>query len=170
MPLLAHDRYCDEIAQHTERLRAVVTSGADLSPHRADLPRLVAGGPRTPYGGALRWVHALVRTRARGNIPPDEVPLGVGTEERGDAAALGQWLAGTGQLVVGALREAGSDTGSVGVDRDAELRLPAAAGHARTGGARRSRGAGVLAGADHVRLTRPGPPPGHRGRAGAVRR
>ncbi|GGZ12636.1 hypothetical protein GCM10010300_66070 [Streptomyces olivaceoviridis] len=39
------------------------------------------------------------------------MPLGAGPRERGDAAALDRWLADTGGLVVGALREAGPDTG-----------------------------------------------------------
>ncbi|KOG62798.1 MULTISPECIES: maleylpyruvate isomerase family mycothiol-dependent enzyme [Streptomyces] len=111
MPLLTHDRYCDEIAQQVEQLRAVVTSGADLSATVPTCPDWSLEDLVRHMGGALRWVDALVRTRAQENIPPDQVPLGAGPQERGDAAALDKWLADTGELVVGALREAGPDTG-----------------------------------------------------------
>ncbi|MFF8907820.1 maleylpyruvate isomerase family mycothiol-dependent enzyme [Streptomyces olivaceoviridis] len=111
MPLLTHDRYCDEIAQQVEQLRAVVTSGADLSATVPTCPDWSLEDLVRHTGGALRWVDALVRTRAQENIPPETVPLGAGPRERGDAAALDRWLAETGDLVVGALREAGPDTG-----------------------------------------------------------
>ncbi len=61
-------------------------------------------------GGALRWVNALVRERAREDVPFDRIPLCEGPRERGDAAALDTWLGETGDLVVEALREAGPDT------------------------------------------------------------
>ncbi|MGW3460863.1 maleylpyruvate isomerase family mycothiol-dependent enzyme [Streptomyces olivaceoviridis] len=111
MPLLTHDRYCDEIAQQVELLRAVVTSGADLSATVPTCPDWSLEDLVRHTGGALRWVDALVRTRAQENIPSEKVPLGAGPRERGDAAALDRWLADTGGLVVGALREAGPDTG-----------------------------------------------------------
>ncbi|MFI1838766.1 maleylpyruvate isomerase family mycothiol-dependent enzyme [Streptomyces olivaceoviridis] len=111
MPLLAHDRYCDEIAQQVEQLRAVVTSGADLSATVPTCPDWSLEDLVRHTGGALRWVDALVRSRAQENIPQEKVPLGAGPQERGDAAALDRWLADTGELVVGALREAGPDTG-----------------------------------------------------------
>ncbi|CAM5253865.1 MULTISPECIES: maleylpyruvate isomerase family mycothiol-dependent enzyme [Streptomyces] len=111
MPLLTHDRYCDAIAQQVEQLRAVVTSGADLSATVPTCPDWSLEDLVRHTGGALRWVDALVRTRAQENIPPETVPLGAGPRERGDAAALDRWLADTGDLVVGALREAGPDTG-----------------------------------------------------------
>ncbi|MFJ4525190.1 maleylpyruvate isomerase family mycothiol-dependent enzyme [Streptomyces sp. NPDC088810] len=109
MPVLAHDRYCDEIAHQVDRLRAVVTSGADLSATVPTCPDWSLEDLVRHMGGALRWVDALVRTRAQENIPEEQVPLGGGPRERGDAAALDKWLAQSGELVVGALREAGPD-------------------------------------------------------------
>lgn len=110
MTLLAHDRYCDEIAHQVGLLRSVVTSGADLSvtvPTCPDwsLERLVRH-----TGGALRWVELMVRTRAEVEVPEEQVPLGDGPEATGDAAALDAWLAETGEMLVGTLREAGPDT------------------------------------------------------------
>ncbi|WP_225823167.1 maleylpyruvate isomerase family mycothiol-dependent enzyme [Streptomyces naphthomycinicus] len=109
MSLLSHDRYCDEITLQVDRLRAVVTSGADLTATVPTCPDWSLEDLVRHMGGALRWVDALVRTRAQENIPAERVPLAGGPEERGDAAALGKWLAETGELVVGALREAGPD-------------------------------------------------------------
>ncbi|WP_129306291.1 maleylpyruvate isomerase N-terminal domain-containing protein [Streptomyces sp. L2] len=109
MTLLAHDRYCDEIAHQVDQLRALVTSGTDLSATVPTCPDWSLEKLVRHMGGALRWSAALVRTRAQENIPWDEVPLGRGPEERGDAAALDAWLAECGELVVGALREAGPD-------------------------------------------------------------
>ncbi|OIJ91101.1 hypothetical protein BIV25_30730 [Streptomyces sp. MUSC 14] len=110
MTLLAHDRYCDEIAHQVTQLRAVVTSGADLSATVPTCPDWSLEDLVRHMGGALRWVDTLVRTRAQENVPPERVPLAGGPEKRGDAAALDEWLARTGDLVVGALREAGPDT------------------------------------------------------------
>ncbi|MEU6668294.1 maleylpyruvate isomerase family mycothiol-dependent enzyme [Streptomyces sp. NPDC046727] len=110
MPPLAHDRYCREIAHQVAQLRAVVTSGADLSATVPTCPDWSLEELVRHVGGALRWVDAVVRGRAQENIPEEDVPLAGGPEKRGDAAALDQWLADTGELVVGALREAGPDT------------------------------------------------------------
>ncbi|MEV6174349.1 maleylpyruvate isomerase family mycothiol-dependent enzyme [Streptomyces sp. NPDC051954] len=110
MTLLAHDHYCDEIADQVGRLRAVVTSGADLSATVPTCPDWTLEYLVRHTGGALRWVEALVRTRAQEEIPEDEVELGHGPEAKGDPAALDAWLAETGEMVVAALREAGPDT------------------------------------------------------------
>ncbi|MEH0575334.1 MULTISPECIES: maleylpyruvate isomerase family mycothiol-dependent enzyme [Streptomyces] len=109
MTLLAHDRYCDEIAHQVGLLRAVVTSGADLSATVPTCPDWSLEQLVRHMGGALRWVDALVRTRAQEEIPAESVPLCGGPEGEGDPAALDAWLAETGELVVDALREAGPD-------------------------------------------------------------
>ncbi|MDX3240953.1 maleylpyruvate isomerase family mycothiol-dependent enzyme [Streptomyces sp. ME18-1-4] len=109
MTLLAHDRYCDEIAHQVGLLRAVVTSGADLSATVPTCPDWSLEQLVRHMGGALRWVDALVRTRAQEEIPAESVPLYGGPDGEGDPAALDAWLAETGELVVGALREAGPD-------------------------------------------------------------
>jgi len=110
MTLLAHERYCDEIAHQVGQLRAVVTSGADLSTTVPTCPDWSLEQLVRHMGGALRWVDALVRTRAQDNIPGERIPLHGGPAAEGDPAALDAWLAETGELVVGALREAGPDT------------------------------------------------------------
>ncbi|GHE07615.1 hypothetical protein GCM10010339_53050 [Streptomyces alanosinicus] len=86
-----------------------MTSGADLSATVPTCPDWSLEDLVRHMGGALRWVDTLVRTRAQENVPPERVPLAKGPEKRGDAAALDEWLAQTGELVVGALREAGPD-------------------------------------------------------------
>ncbi|MFE9498230.1 maleylpyruvate isomerase family mycothiol-dependent enzyme [Streptomyces collinus] len=110
MTLLAHDRYCDEIAHQVAQLRAVVVSGADLAGIVPTCPDWSLEDLVRHMGGALRWVNALVRERAQEDIPFDRIPLCGGPQERGDTAALDAWLGATGDLVVEALREAGPDT------------------------------------------------------------
>ncbi|MFB9463083.1 maleylpyruvate isomerase family mycothiol-dependent enzyme [Streptomyces cinereospinus] len=111
MTRLAHARCCDEIALQVEQLKAVVTSGADLSATVPTCPDWTLEQLVRHTGGALRWAGLLVRTRAQESVPVDQVPDGRGPAVRGDAAALGAWLADSGKLLVGALREAGPDAG-----------------------------------------------------------
>ncbi|MFJ7074440.1 maleylpyruvate isomerase family mycothiol-dependent enzyme [Streptomyces sp. NPDC098781] len=109
MTLIAHDRYCDEIAHQVGLLRAVVTSGADLSATVPTCPDWSLEQLVRHTGGALRWVELMVRTRAPEEIPEVRVPLGAGPEGEGDPAALDAWLAETGEMIVGTLKEAGPD-------------------------------------------------------------
>ncbi|CAM5701000.1 MULTISPECIES: maleylpyruvate isomerase family mycothiol-dependent enzyme [Streptomyces] len=109
MSRLEHDRYCDEIAHQVRQLRAVVTSGADLSGTVPTCPDWTLEELVRHTGGALRWVELLVRTRAETEIEPSRVPGGAGPEAVGDPAALDAWLARSGEAVVAALREAGPD-------------------------------------------------------------
>ncbi|KUL26158.1 maleylpyruvate isomerase N-terminal domain-containing protein [Streptomyces regalis] len=60
-------------------------------------------------GGALRWVELMVRTHAVDEIPEEQVPGADGPENEGEPAALDAWLAETGEMIVGTLREAGPD-------------------------------------------------------------
>ncbi|MEH0473135.1 maleylpyruvate isomerase N-terminal domain-containing protein [Streptomyces sp. B21-097] len=110
MTALPHDRYCDEISHQVGELRAVVTSGADLAATVPTCPDWSLEQLVRHMGGALRWVDALVRTRAQENIPDERIELLGGPDGVGDAAALDAWLAESGELVVGALRGAGPDT------------------------------------------------------------
>ncbi|MEV1062109.1 maleylpyruvate isomerase family mycothiol-dependent enzyme [Streptomyces sp. NPDC050263] len=110
MTLLSHDRYCDEIAHQMGLLRSVVTSGADLTATVPTCPDWSLEQLVRHMGVALRWTDALVRARAQEEIPPERVPGIGGPAVEGDPAALDAWLAETGELVVGALREAGPDT------------------------------------------------------------
>ncbi|MFF4549222.1 maleylpyruvate isomerase family mycothiol-dependent enzyme [Streptomyces sp. NPDC001406] len=109
MTLLAHDRYVDEIAHQVGQLRAVVTSGADLSATVPTCPDWRLEQLVRHMGGALRWVDLLVRTRGRENIPTEQVPEYDGPEPGCAPAVLDAWLAESGRLVVEALREAGPD-------------------------------------------------------------
>ncbi|MFE2813922.1 maleylpyruvate isomerase family mycothiol-dependent enzyme [Streptomyces nigra] len=110
MTTLAHDRYCDEIAHQVGLLRAVVTSGADLSATVPTCPDWSLEQLVRHTGEALRWVELMVRTRAEKEIPEETVPGAQGPDAQGDPAALDAWLAETGDLLVGTLREAGPDT------------------------------------------------------------
>ncbi|WP_435284006.1 maleylpyruvate isomerase family mycothiol-dependent enzyme [Streptomyces koelreuteriae] len=109
MTLLAHERYCDEIAHQVGLLRSVVTSGADLSATVPTCPDWSLEELVRHTGGALRWVELMVRTRAQEEVPEEEVPGAEGPEARGDAAVLDAWLGEAGEQVVAALREAGPD-------------------------------------------------------------
>ncbi|MGW6734245.1 maleylpyruvate isomerase family mycothiol-dependent enzyme [Streptomyces sp. NPDC055013] len=109
MTSLPHDRYCDEIAHQIGLLRALVTSGADLSATVPTCPDWSLEQLVRHTGGALRWVELTVRTRAEEEVPEEQVPGFAGPEGEGDAAALDAWLAQTGEMIVGTLREAGPD-------------------------------------------------------------
>ncbi|MFC9128587.1 maleylpyruvate isomerase family mycothiol-dependent enzyme [Streptomyces sp. NPDC057099] len=109
MTLLAHDRYCDEIAHQIGLMRSLMTSGADLSATVPTCPDWSLEELVRHTGGALRWVELMVRTRAQEEVPEEEVPGAEGPEARGDAAALDAWLGEAGEQVVAALREAGPD-------------------------------------------------------------
>jgi uncharacterized protein (TIGR03083 family) len=110
MTSLTYNRYCDEIAHQVRQLRSVVTSGADLSVTVPTCPDWSLEQLVRHMGGALRWVELIVRTRAQEEVPEEKVPLHDGPKEKGDPAALDAWLAETGEMTVGTLREAGPDT------------------------------------------------------------
>ncbi|CAL9609482.1 maleylpyruvate isomerase family mycothiol-dependent enzyme [Streptomyces sp. enrichment culture] len=109
MTLLAHDRYCDEIGRQTDRLRAAVTSGADLATTVPTCPDWSLEDLVRHVGRALRWTELIVRTRAEAELPVDDAPGAAGPSTPGDAAALDAWLAESAETVAGALREAGPD-------------------------------------------------------------
>ncbi len=108
MTRLAHERHCQEIAHQIGELRAVVTSGADLSRAVPTTPDWSLEELVRHLGGALRWVALMVRTGAVEETPRRTCRSSRGPGS-GDAAALDAWLAESGELVVGALREAGPD-------------------------------------------------------------
>ncbi|MER6072065.1 maleylpyruvate isomerase family mycothiol-dependent enzyme [Streptomyces sp. NPDC001817] len=109
MTLLAHDRYCDEIARQVDQFRALVTSAPDLSATVPTCPEWTLERLARHMGGALRWAATLVGARAQEMLPREQVPLGEGPEAEGEDAALDAWLAETGEMIVGALREAGPE-------------------------------------------------------------
>ncbi|MEV6587987.1 maleylpyruvate isomerase family mycothiol-dependent enzyme [Streptomyces acidicola] len=110
MTPLGHDRYCDEIDKQVQQLRAVVTSGADLTATVPTCPDWSLEQLVRHTGGALRWVDHIVRSRAQDAVSDNDVPHSEGPEEQGDPAALDAWLAETGASVVEAIRAAGPDT------------------------------------------------------------
>ncbi|MFC8869503.1 maleylpyruvate isomerase family mycothiol-dependent enzyme [Streptomyces sp. NPDC057148] len=109
MTLLAHDRYCDEIAVQVDRMREVLTSGADPAATVPTCPDWSLEDLVLHVGRALRWTGLIVETRAEENVPLDRAPGSEGPGTRGDVAALDAWLAESGRTVVAALREAGPD-------------------------------------------------------------
>lgn len=111
MTLLGHDHYCDAIDLQVRQLRDVLAAdGADLSATVPTCPEWSLEQLVRHTGGALRWVEFIVRTRAQENVPEDRIPLAGGPQSQGDPAALDTWLAETGEMLVGTLREAGPDT------------------------------------------------------------
>ncbi|MBE4735794.1 MULTISPECIES: maleylpyruvate isomerase N-terminal domain-containing protein [Streptomyces] len=104
-----HERYCAEIELQVKKVRQLVTSGADLTATVPTCPDWTLEHLLRHIGGALRWVEANVRTRAKEEFPEADVPLYGGPEGQGDPAALDAWLAESGAMTVAALREAGPD-------------------------------------------------------------
>lgn len=109
MTRLTHDRYCREIERQVAQLRNVVTSGADLSGTVPTTPDWSLEQLVRHVGGSLRWAALMVRTKAEDEIPEERVPGFEGPAVRGDRGALDAWLAECGELIVGALRDAGPD-------------------------------------------------------------
>ncbi|MFH8405921.1 maleylpyruvate isomerase family mycothiol-dependent enzyme [Streptomyces sp. NPDC018019] len=105
---LDHERYCAEVLAESDRLRQTVR-GADLKTTVPTCPEWTLEALLRHVGGAHRWVHETVRTRATEMVPFDAVPEHQGPAD-GDPAALDAWLAEGARLVAGALREAGPDT------------------------------------------------------------
>ncbi|CAL9429198.1 hypothetical protein SUDANB145_02006 [Streptomyces sp. enrichment culture] len=109
MTLLTHDRYCDEIAHQAGQLGELLTAGADLGATVPTCPEWTLEDLVLHVGRALRWTEHTVRTRARAEVPMDQVSGIEGPSARGDAAALAEWFARSAAAVTGALRAAGPD-------------------------------------------------------------
>ena len=106
MGSLTHERYCDEIIDRTDALRAVLR-GADLGTAVPTCPDWTLRDLALHVGGAHRWVGEILRTRATEAIPPERVPDPAPGSE--DPAALDAWLAEGAAKTAEALREAGPD-------------------------------------------------------------
>ncbi|MEU0833626.1 maleylpyruvate isomerase family mycothiol-dependent enzyme [Streptomyces sp. NPDC005969] len=106
MTLLSHDRYCDEIVRQTDELRAVI-KGEDLSARVPTCPDWTLRDLAVHVGGAHRWAGEIVRTRATGQLPDEEVPEF--TPAGDDPAVLDAWLADGAAKTAAALRDAGRD-------------------------------------------------------------
>lgn len=106
-PRLDHARYCAEILEQTRLLRRTL-DGADLTATVPTCPDWSLRELAVHVGGAHRWVHDIVRTRAVEEVEEETVPGFHGPDDDGPEA-LDAWLAEGAELLVGALRKAGPD-------------------------------------------------------------
>jgi uncharacterized protein (TIGR03083 family) len=107
-PRLDHERYCTEILEQTRLLRRTLT-GVDLTARVPTCPDWSLRELAVHVGGAHRWVHEMVRTRAAEEVPEEEVPDFDGPGGN-SPETLDSWLAEGAELLAAALREAGTDT------------------------------------------------------------
>jgi uncharacterized protein (TIGR03083 family) len=105
MAPLEHDRYCDEVVNQTDLLRAVV-AGADLSLTVPTTPDWTLGQLLRHIGGNLRSLETAVRTGQAITEPERQIP-GHGGPDGDDPAALDAWLAEGAKGCAGTLRAAG---------------------------------------------------------------
>ncbi|MFC0600842.1 maleylpyruvate isomerase N-terminal domain-containing protein [Streptomyces palmae] len=103
---LGHDRYCSEIIAQTDQLRELLAR-TELSAQVPTCPEWTMADLLRHVGGAHRWAETIVRTRATEVVRGDQVPNGIGPEERD---ALDAWLAEGATLLTETLREAGPET------------------------------------------------------------
>ncbi|AXK35417.1 maleylpyruvate isomerase family mycothiol-dependent enzyme [Streptomyces armeniacus] len=109
---LPFERYRSEILRQTRLFRETL-AGADPSAQVPSCPDWTLRELAVHLGGAHRWVHEIVRTRAQEEVPDEAVPEFEGPppkhEAAADAAALDEWLAEGAELLAGALRDAGPE-------------------------------------------------------------
>ncbi|GHH86574.1 hypothetical protein GCM10018793_58930 [Streptomyces sulfonofaciens] len=105
---LGHERYCAEVVEQTRLLRAVLTSGVDLSTPVPTCPAWTIGELARHTGAAVRRVEVLVRTQAAGDIEAGDVPGAHGPDEEGPEA-FDDWLAESAEMTAETLRAAGAD-------------------------------------------------------------
>ncbi|WP_405656187.1 maleylpyruvate isomerase N-terminal domain-containing protein [Streptomyces sp. RK9] len=104
---LTLDRYAAEIIAQTEQLTSSI-KGADLAAPVPTCAGWSLGDLLRHLGGAHRWAEEIVRTRATGPVPDDQVN-DVSGDDRADVAALGAWLTEGAALYADALRKAGPE-------------------------------------------------------------
>ncbi|GGR90679.1 hypothetical protein GCM10010252_31880 [Streptomyces aureoverticillatus] len=102
---LTLDRYAAEITAQTQQLTAAV-KGADLASPVPTCAGWSLGDLLRHLGGAHRWAEEIVRSRAAGPVPDDQVN-DVSGDDRTDATALTAWLDEGAALFADALRKAG---------------------------------------------------------------
>jgi uncharacterized protein (TIGR03083 family) len=105
MPPIAVDRWYDEIEASTETLAGLV-HGADLTRQVPTCPEWTLRQLATHTGRAHRWAAEIVGTRSAEFIPFRQVPDGRIPD---DPALHAPWLRGGAALLIGAVREAGSE-------------------------------------------------------------
>lgn len=104
MPL---ERYAAHVVAQTGRLTDQIKT-ADLALPVPACPGWSLGDLLRHVGGAHRWAERIVRTRATGPVPDDQVN-DVSGDDRADTAALAEWLREGAALLADALRDAGPD-------------------------------------------------------------
>ncbi|MFF3641601.1 maleylpyruvate isomerase family mycothiol-dependent enzyme [Streptomyces sp. NPDC002564] len=102
-----HDRFADRIIDQTARLTSTVV-GADASTPVPGCPGWTLAHLLRHVGGTHRWAETVVRTRATGPVPDDEVNL-VTPAADDDIPALSAWLAEGAARFAATLKEAGPD-------------------------------------------------------------
>jgi uncharacterized protein (TIGR03083 family) len=107
MTQLGHDRYCDEVINQTDLLRAVV-KGADLSVTVPTTPDWTLAQLLRHVGGNLRGTETAVRTGTAVVEPAKQVPEVAGPTDD-DPAELDAWLAEGAARFADTLRRAGPD-------------------------------------------------------------
>ncbi len=107
MTKVTFDRHVSEIITQAEQLRTQVKD-ADLAVPVRTCPGWSLGNLLRHVGGAHRWAEAVVRTRAGGPVPHDQVD-DVAGDDAADAAALADWVVEGAALLADTLRAAGPD-------------------------------------------------------------
>ncbi|MGN9818802.1 maleylpyruvate isomerase family mycothiol-dependent enzyme [Streptomyces sp. SD11] len=107
MTLLGHDRYCDEVVGQTALLRAHL-AGADLTATVPTCPEWTLRQLAVHVGEAHRWAEHIVRTRATGEVPVEDVAGALGPEDD-DPVSLDVWLAEGAETAARTFRAAGAD-------------------------------------------------------------
>ncbi|WP_405520390.1 maleylpyruvate isomerase family mycothiol-dependent enzyme [Streptomyces tsukubensis] len=94
--------------QQLDQFRSLL-AGADLSMTVPSCPDWNLDQLARHVGGAVRWAEFQTRTRAKEEVPLDEVPEHHGPGN-GDPAGLDAWLAETAEMAFATFEEAGPDT------------------------------------------------------------
>ncbi|NLU67968.1 maleylpyruvate isomerase family mycothiol-dependent enzyme [Streptomyces sp. HNM0574] len=103
---LDHERYCAEIVEQTRLFREAL-QGADLAATVPTCPDWTLRELAVHLGGAHRWAAEIVRRRAQGPVPDEEVPGRHGPPEGG--AGVDAWLAEGAGLLAQTLRASGPE-------------------------------------------------------------
>lgn len=101
------DRYCAELTAQTDSLRAHVEDKTLTTPVPT-CPGWTLGDLVRHLGGAHRWAERIVRTRATGPVPDDQVN-DVSGDDGASTAQLTAWLAEGAARLADTLRAAGPD-------------------------------------------------------------
>jgi uncharacterized protein (TIGR03083 family) len=107
MGALSYDRYCAEIAAQTDLLASAI-KGADLTVPVPSCPGWNVGQLARHLGGAQRWAHQVITTRATQPVPEPAEVRELSRYAGEDPGVLGPWLADGAAQLADALRAAGA--------------------------------------------------------------